>query len=158
MKTPSKNISNNTEPVNILLVGNNPIELSRVLESLRQVPGHSIMTEIAFDLKSSLERLLRFEPNLILLDDNLGKSELQQTVHTLSLNKKTQDVPITVLKNSNYAEALGSYSILDYLLKQNLSAESLYNALKNSIKLKRTQQFLYKAYQKRKQELLKIIP
>ena len=157
MKT-NTNTLPGSEPVNILLVGNNPIELSRVLDSLKKVPGRRIITEIAFDLKSICERLLRFEPNFILIDDNVGKSELREAVHTLSSNKKTQGVPITVLKNSNYTEALGSTSILDYLLKQNLSTESLYNSLKNSLKLRRTQLYLYQAYQKRKKELLKIIP
>lgn len=158
MKTHSETRS--LEPVNILLVGNNPIELGRVLDSLKKITSKRIVTEIAFDLKSICERLLRFQPNFILIDDNVGKNELQETVRTLSVNKKTQDVPITVLKNSNYSEALGSSSssILDYLLKQNLTAESLYNALKNSLKLRRTQLYLYQAYQKRKQALMKIIP
>ncbi|HEY3402039.1 MAG TPA: hypothetical protein VGK59_01565 [Ohtaekwangia sp.] len=157
MKTLPNTLSG-SEPLNVLLVGNNPIELSRVLDSLKKVPGKRIITEIAFDLKSICERLLRFEPNFILIDDNVGKTELREAVHTFSSNKKTQGVPITVLKNSNYTEALGSTSILDYLLKQNLSTESLYNSLKNSLKLRRTQLYLYQAYQKRKQELLKIIP
>lgn len=157
MKTLPNTLSG-SEPLNVLLVGNNPIELSRVLDSLKKVPGKRIITEIAFDLKSICERLLRFEPNFILIDDNVGKTELREAVHTFSSNKKTQGVPITVLKNSNYTEALGSTSILDYLLKQNLSTESLYNSLKNSLKLRRTQLYLYHAYQKRKQELLKIIP
>lgn len=157
MKT-NPNTLSGSESLNVLLVGNNPIELSRVLDSLKKVPGKRIITEIAFDLKSICERLLRFEPNFILIDDNVGKTELREAVHTFSSNKKTQGVPITVLKNSNYTEALGSTSILDYLLKQNLSTESLYNSLKNSLKLRRTQLYLYQAYQKRKQELLKIIP
>ena len=156
MKTKSETLL--PDSVNVLLVGNNPIELSRILDSLKKVPGKKIITEIAFDLKSICERLIRFEPNFILIDDNVGKAELQETVKTLSANKKTQDVPITVLKNSNYTEALGASSILDYLLKKDLSAESIYIALKNSIKLRRTQLYLYQAYQRRKQELMKIIP
>ena len=146
-----------TEPLNILLVGNNPIEMGKVLDNLQRVRGQRIITEIAFDLKSILERLIRFKPNFIFIDDNIGRSELQDTINTLSANKKTQGIPITVLKNSNYHEALGSSSILDYLLKQNLSPEMLYNTLKNSLKVRRTQLYLYQAYQKRKEQLLKII-
>ena len=52
------------DTMNVLLVGNNPIELSGVLEKLRQVRGQRIATEIAFDVKSILQRLLRFQPNL----------------------------------------------------------------------------------------------
>jgi CheY-like chemotaxis protein len=154
-----KNILNRpaAEPLNVLLIGNNPIEMGRVLEKLQQVRGHKIITEIAFDLKSILERLLRFHPNFILIDDNIGKSELLATINSLSSNRKTKDIPITVLKNSNYHEAMGSASILDYLLKQNLSPEALYNTLKNSLKFRRTQLYLYQAYRKRKNQLLGVV-
>jgi len=144
------------EPINILLIGNNPIEMGSVLEKLKQVRGQRIITEIAFDLRSILQRLMRFNPNFIFIDDNIGKNELMETVKSLSSNKKTKDVPITVLKNSNYHESLASSSILDYLLKQNLSPEDLYKTVKNSLRFRRTQLYLYQAYKKRKDQLLKI--
>ena len=145
-----------SEPMHVLLVGNNPIELSAVLKKLQDVRGFKIVTEIAFDVKSIMERLIRFNPNFILIDDNLGKSELKETINTLSSNAKTKDIPITVLKNSNYHESLMANSILDYLLKQNLSAEAIYNTLKNSLRFKRTQLYLYQIYQKRKDFILKL--
>ncbi|HEY5919377.1 MAG TPA: hypothetical protein VIU13_18285 [Chryseolinea sp.] len=144
------------DPINILLIGNNPIEMGSVLEKLKQVRGQRIITEIAFDLKSILQRLIRFNPNFIFIDDNIGKNELMETVKSLSSNKKTKDVPITVLKNSNYQESLASSSILDYLLKQNLSPEDLYKTVKNSLRFRRTQLYLYQAYKKRKDQLMKI--
>ncbi|HEY9008388.1 hypothetical protein [Ohtaekwangia sp.] len=152
METSLKNPVSGT--LNVLLVGNNPIELSSVLKNVQQVHGAKIVTEIAFDLKSVLERLMRFNPNFIFIDDNLGRNELRETINSLSNNKKTKDIPITVLKNSNYQEALGTSSILDYLLKKNLSPEAIYNTLKNSLKLRRTQLYLYQVYQKRKNALL----
>ena len=145
------------DTLNVLLVGNNPIEMGGVLEKLRQVRGQRIATEIAFDVKSILQRLLRFRPNFILIDDNIGRQELLETVNALSANKTTKDIPITVLKNSNYAESLGSASILDYLLKQNLSPEDLYKTLKNTLRFRTTQQYLYQAYQRRRGQLLKAI-
>ena len=48
------------EPVNILLVGNNPIEMGPVLEKLKQVRSRKIVTEIAFDIQSIVERHIRF--------------------------------------------------------------------------------------------------
>lgn len=145
-----------SEPLHVLLVGNNPIELSAVLKKLQDVRGFKIVTEIAFDVKSIAERLIRFSPNFILIDDNLGKTELKETINTLSSNSKTKDIPITVLKNSNYHESLMANSILDYLLKQNLSADAIYNTLKNSLRFKRTQLYLYQMYQKRKDFILKL--
>jgi CheY-like chemotaxis protein len=145
------------DQLNILLVGNNPIEMGTILDNLNRVPGKKIITEIAFDIKSILERLLKFKPNFILIDDNIGRLELTQAINALSSNNKTKDIPITVLKNSNYMESGTSASILDYLLKQNLSPEVLYNALKNSLKFRRTQLYLYNAYQKRKDQLLQLV-
>jgi hypothetical protein len=138
------------KPVNVLLIGNNPIELGTVLDKLSKVRTRKIVTEIAFDLQSIVSRLMRFKPNFILIDDNIGKSELKETLNKLSSSRRTKDVPITVLKNSNYEESLADTSILDYLLKQNLSTEALYNTLKNSLRFKKTQLYLNKAYGKRK--------
>jgi DNA-binding response OmpR family regulator len=143
--------------MNVLLVGNNPIEMGRVLEKLKQVRGQRIATEIAFDLKSILERLLRFQPNFILIDDNIGRHELMETVNKLSSNRTTKDVPITVLKNSNYSESFASTSILDYLLKQNLSADDLYKTLKNTLRFRTTQRYLYETYKKGRGQLLKAL-
>jgi CheY-like chemotaxis protein len=145
------------DQLNILLVGNNPIEMGTILDNLHRVPGKKIITEIAFDIRSILERLLKFKPNFILIDDNIGRVELDQAITALSTNTATKDVPITVLKNSNYKESAASSSILDYLLKQNLSPEMLYNALKNSLKFRRTQTYLYNAYKKRKGQLLEFV-
>jgi len=145
-------IAKTSEPLNVLLIGNNPIDLTKMLEKINQIHGRRIITEIAFDLRSILERLINFNPNYILIDDNIGKSELTQTIHTLSRSRKTKDVPITVLKNSNYHESSAS-GILDFVLKQNFSAESFYSILRNSLKFRRTQLLLYKVYQKRKKQL-----
>lgn len=149
--------SHSQESVNILLIGNNPIEMSSMLDTIAKVPGRKIITEIAFDVKSSWQRLVKFQPTFILIDDNIGRSELSQTVDSFVHNSKTRDVPITVLKNSNYEEAVVSADIMDYLLKKNLTAESLYNAIKNTLKFRRTRQYLLDAYNKRKELLLKLV-
>lgn len=146
-----------SDSVNILLIGNNPIEMSTMLNTIASVPGRRIITEIAFDVKSSLERLIKFQPTFILIDDNIGRAELWQTVDSLTHNAKTRDIPITVLKNSNYEEAVVSADILDYLLKKNLTTESLYSAIKNTLKFRRTHQFLKDAYTKRKDLLKRLV-
>lgn len=150
----SKMENRSMQTLNVLLVGNNPIEMGSVLEKLNQIRGQKIITEIAFDMKSILERLLKFHPNFILIDDNIGRNELMASVNSLSSNRATRDVPITVLKNSNYTESLASSSILDYLLKQNLSPEDLYKTLKNSLRFKKTQLFLHNAYKRRTGQLM----
>ena len=138
------------EPLNVLLVGNNPIEMGIVLEKLRHVRNRKVITEIAFDIRSIVERLVSFKPNFIIIDDNIGRDGLIETVNKLATTRVTKNVPITVLKNSNYRESLASASVLDYLLKQNLSSDGLYNAIKNALRLKRTQRLLYQAYRRKK--------
>jgi hypothetical protein len=146
----------NSSPLNVLLIGNNPMEMGTVLDKLNQVRSQKITTEIAFDLRSILQRLVLFNPNFIFIDDNIGRAELQQTVKELESNGKTKGIPITVLKSSNYREALGASSILDYLLKENLSVDALYNTVRNSLRFRKTQLHLNRAYQKRKSLLLKV--
>jgi CheY-like chemotaxis protein len=150
-------ILQSSDSVNILLIGNNPIELNALLTTIAKVPGRKIITEIAFDFKSCWARLLKFQPNFILIDDNIGLDELGYTVDSLSTNLKTRDVPITVLKNSNYEESIVSADISDYLLKKDLTADSLYNAIKNTLKFRRTRQYLLDVYNKRKNLLLQLV-
>lgn len=145
------------EQLNVLVVGNNPLELSSMLNKIGHIPGRIIRTETAFDTRSIVDRLLRFRPNFILIDDNIGRAELNDTVYVLAHNRKTKNVPITVLKNSNYAEASASPSVIDYILKGTLTAEALYTSLRNSLKVRRTQVYLMKAYNKRKRLLLDLV-
>lgn len=145
-----------SEPLNILLIGNNPMELGSILDKIHQVKSQKINTEIAFDLRTILERLMRFDANFIFIDDNIGKFELQQIIKQFSSSSKTKDIPITVLKSSNYQEAYGASSVVDYLLKQNLSVDALYNTVKNSLKFRKTQDYLEALYQERKMLLLNL--
>jgi len=145
-----------TEKLKVLVVGNNPIELSRVFENLEKIRSRLVITEIAFDLKSTEERLEGFTPHYILIDDNIGKAELKTTVRALLSDRKTKHIPITVLKNSNYEEAINS-GVLNYILKKNLSADSLYTEMRNSLRFRKTQLYLYKAYKKRKGQLMRLL-
>lgn len=143
------------ENLHVLLVGNNPIELSRIFDTIRNVPGRKILTEIAFDIKTTLERLAHFQPNYILIDDNIGKLELKNTIKLLGKVKKTQNIPIAILKNSNYEEVF-SAGVMDYILKENINGQSLFTALSNSLKFRKTQLYLYKAMKRKKDQLRKL--
>lgn len=143
------------ENLNVLLVGNNPIELSRIFDNIRDVPGRKILTEIAFDIKTILERLAKFQPNYILIDDNIGKLELKNAVKLLGKDKRTKNIPIAILKNSNYEEVF-SVGVMDYILKENINGQSLFTALTNSLKFRKTQLYLYRAMKRRKDQLRKL--
>lgn len=144
------------EQMNVLVVGNNPGDLWNVFENLSKIPGKRIVTEMAFDLSTILDRLVRFKPNFILIDDNIGKAELRKMVQALLRFRKTREIPITVIKNSNYSEAIDA-GVLNFILKAHLTGEELYKALKNSIKFVRTQRYLRSAYRRRKGQLTRFI-
>lgn len=138
----------------LLVVGNNPIELSRVLEQIEKIDRQKDV-KIAFDFHSIIDRLSNFKPDFILIDDNIGRSELRHVVDSLLSERRTKNIPITVLKNSNYHEAI-STGVMDYVLKENLSGDKIYRALRNSLKIKKTQLYLYNSYKKRKGQLMRM--
>lgn len=143
----------NPERLNVLLIGNNPIDMSGILNKLSQINKAEIATEIAFDLRTLVARLISFKPNYILIDDNIGAQELYVTIDTLSHSDLTRDVPITVLKNSNYEESYRGNTALDYILKNCVTADALYRGLKNSLRLKKTQRYLLTMMSNRKKRL-----
>jgi CheY-like chemotaxis protein len=139
----------------VLVVGNNPIELGHVFDRLNGIPHKTILTEVAFDLQTILQRLVRFRPQHILIDDNIGRTAMHAMVDKLH-NRRTRNVPITVLKNSNYHEAI-SAGVMNYVLKQNLTSELLYKELLNSLHFFETQRYWDRAYRKRKGQLARLI-
>lgn len=150
------NIAKSEGQLNVLLVGNNPIDLSRTEEGLGQIQNHQVTIETAFDLTSIFDRLSRFRPNFILLDDNLGSTGLRLIVQALQAHRKTKDIPVTVLKNSNYIDTINA-GVMNYVLKQSITGEALYTAFMNSLKFKRTQQYLQQAYNKRRGQFMRMV-
>lgn len=140
------------EEFNVLVVGNNPIEMSTLFQRLGEVVGKKIITRAAFDVKSIADRLDGFKPQYVLIDDNLGIGEMTLAIDGLKRNRQTRHAPITVLKNSNY-ESTVSTGILNYVLKESSSGDNLYHAFLHSIKFRRTQLLMAKAYRNRKRKI-----
>ena len=143
-----------SQTLKILVVGNNPIDLSKMLTSIQKINDRRVVTEIAFDMQSLVQRLASFKPDFILLDDNIGRIVMKQVVTLLNKERETRQIPITVIKNSNYSEAIGT-GVMDYVLKESLNGDSLYRMLLNSLKVRKTQKYLYQAYKKRKGQLMR---
>lgn len=138
----------------LLVVGNNPIELSNILDKIEKIE-RAKEVKIAFDFQSILDRLHNFKPDFILIDDNIGRVELRHVVDEMLSERRTKNIPIMVLKNSNYHEAIGT-GVMDFILKENLSPESIYRALRNTLKIRKTQLYLYNSYKKRKGQLMRL--
>jgi len=132
----------------VLVVGNNPIELGLVFDRLQGIARKRVITEMAFDLQSALKRLVTFRPQHILIDDNVGTTMMKAMVKEL-LKMSAREVPITVLKNSNYHESIAA-GVMNYVLKQNLNSELLYRELLNSIHFLKTSLSWQRARKKRR--------
>ncbi len=139
----------------VLVVGNNPIELGFVSDRLRGIREKMIFTEMAFDLQTIFQRLLSFQPQHILIDDNIEKEELHLMVEKLH-GRKTRHVPITILKNSNYHQTIGA-GVMNFVLKQNLTSDTLYRELLNSSHFLETQKHWTRAYRERKGQLSRLL-
>jgi response regulator of citrate/malate metabolism len=144
------------QTLKIMVVGNNPIDLSKMLTRIQKINDKIVVTEIAFDAQSLLLRLGTFKPDYILLDDNIERGELKAIIKLLHTERETRGIPITIVKNSNYSEAVGN-GVMDYVLKETLTGDSLYRILVNSLKFRKTQTFLYQAYNSRKGQLMRFL-
>jgi hypothetical protein len=139
----------------VLIVGNNPMELSRVNDQLKGIRETRVLTEMAFDTQSIFRRLVKFGPQHLIMDDNIGKITMQGVVARMQ-KRNARPVPITVLKNSNYQETICS-GVTNYVLKENLTSELLYRELLNSTHFQKSQAYWNRAYGKREGQLSRLL-
>lgn len=135
------------DSINVFLIGNNPIELSNIYEKLKGIRNKSYNAEIGFDLKGLYKKIMKFNPTCILIDDNLDKPYLTKLLAKLARGSKTKDIPVTILKNSNYHQNCIA-GVQDFLLKDSITPESLSNSIMNTIRLRKMHQYLYKSFKR----------
>jgi CheY-like chemotaxis protein len=139
------------EPYNVLLIGNNPMTLGSIYKKLMGLKDKRLIIDFCFDCQKSIMRALRFRPNIIFLDDNINKKLIRKFIDRINRNKRTKDIPIALLKSSNYNEVVTS-GVQDYLLKENITSERLYHTMRNAGKFKRTARLLKIASRRRKRQ------
>jgi len=133
------------------LIGNNPIELSNIYDKLKEIRNKTYNAEVGFEWRGLFNRIMRFNPACILIDDNMERSYMKKLLTRLSRNKKTKDIPIAVLKSSNKDSYVSQAE--EFLLKDGVTSEVLSSSIANSIKLKKMQKNLALIYKKRKSQL-----
>jgi DNA-binding NarL/FixJ family response regulator len=122
----------------VLLVGNNPLEMSLVYEKIFDLKDKIKRIETAFSHADMLNKIHLNHPNCVLLDDNMGIRPLKSIVQTInSLSKEA--ISITLLKSHNRQEVTSG--VHEYILKEGIDSTRVYKALRNALKFKRTQQF-----------------
>lgn len=135
------------EKLNVLLVGNNPMEVDDIYCRLKTFSDPSFTTDVAFDIRNIFRRIRKFRPYSVLIDDRFNKTQLNRLIKRIHRNPKTMDIPVTVIKSSN--RELGIAADVDnYLLKENLTAENLRTAIINSRRIRKTSLYIYKSYKK----------
>lgn len=138
------------DDINVLIVGNNPIEMSVIYEGLRNLKGKIKQISTSFSDEDTLKKIATDNPNCIIIDDNLGISGLKSLIDKINhLGKEA--LSITLLKTKNTQEAI--YGVQEYLLKESITPERIYSSLKNAIRFRKTQKYLKVKYYTGKKRL-----
>jgi PleD family two-component response regulator len=110
--------------VPILIIGNNPIEMTSIYNTLIEIRSKNYLADVCFDIKDSFDRIAKTKPEVVFIDDNLILHDLKKLVRILKQNARTKHIKIIVLKSSNW-----NYHIIDnvddYILKDAINATIL---------------------------------
>lgn len=106
----------------VLLIGNNPIEMTSIYNVLVGIRSKSYLADVCFNVKDSIDRITRNKPEVILIDDNLVLDDIHKMVRILKHNSKTKHIKIIALKSSNW-----NFNVIDnvddYILKDAIKAD-----------------------------------
>lgn len=138
------------DSINVLLVGNNPIEMSTLYEGLQNLKGKITNISTSFSDDDTLKKIASDSPNCIIIDDNLGLTSLKNLIEKINQLGK-EAITITLLKTKNTQEVI--YGVQEYLLKESITPERIYNSLKNAIKFRKTQKYFKVKYYTGKKRL-----
>jgi PleD family two-component response regulator len=109
------------ETIPVLIIGNNPIEMTQVYNILVSNSSKNYLADVCFDVKDSFNRITKQKPSVILIDDNLLGDDINKLVKVLRSNARTKDIKIIVLKSTNW-----NYNVIDnvddYILKDTVSS------------------------------------
>ncbi len=112
------------EIIPVLIIGNNPIEMTSVYNFLIGNRLKNYLADVCFDIKDSLNKITKAKPDVIFIDDNLVDDDINKLVRVLNQNSKTKHIKIIVLKSSNW-----NYQVIDnvddYILKDTINEEKL---------------------------------
>ena len=108
----------------VLIIGNNPIEMTSIYNTLIEIRSKNYLADVCFDIKDSFDIIAKSKPEVIFIDDNLILYDLKKLLRILKQNARTKHVKIIALKSSNW-----NYHIIDdvddYILKDAINANIL---------------------------------
>jgi len=128
-------LKNNRQYINVLLIGNNPIEMTSIYNQLLSNKRKTYIADVCFSLKDSLKKILNNKPDLILLDDTVAIMEnMKEFIDKFRKNSKISNIPVVLMKSSNVCTALSNH-VEDYLMKGSLTTEVLSNTIEKNLRL-----------------------
>lgn len=113
------------KPVRVLLVGNNPLELAQCSEQLVNFKKRKFDIDIAFSNEECYKETARNFPSAIIIDDSVGFMNLMEITNKLHKESRFHNIPLIVIKNSNYYHAGIMGNVIEFILKDNLPQLSL---------------------------------
>ena len=150
----SMSISENPDNVNVMLIGNNPAEVSGYLSKLSNFKGVRFITTCCFNLRKSFMEIRNWKPHYIVIDDYFPRNQIRKFIRRIRRNVNTQEIPVAILKSSNRSILIKG--VQDYLLKDSFTPERLYHAIRNSRNIRKAQVILYMTYKRSKRNFRKI--
>ncbi len=148
--------STKKNPFYVLFMGNNPMDLSKISEDIKNSKGSEMITEAVYNVTDLFKKIKDLAPTWIIIDENIGRSKLKMVTNRLNRETRSSDIPVSILKNSNYQES-GVLHAEDFILKEEITAEHLYPALVNMLKFRRTHVLFKAIYRKRKRQFKNLL-
>lgn len=108
------------ENIPVLIIGNNPIEMTSVYNILVTNTEKNYVADVCFDVKDCFDRIAKQKPKVILIDDNLLIDDINKLIKVLKSNTKTADIKVIVLKSTNWNFNVVD-NVDDYILKDTIS-------------------------------------
>lgn len=139
---------------NILVIGNDPIELSNIYDRLKKLNPSRFRTYFSFDIRNIGAKLRRINPDTLLIDDRMGSDSIRKLVNVLR-RKKFRNLTLTLLKSSNF-HGPEEEGIDDYVMKDNFTGEGFYKSLRNTFRIRRTSA-LFRSYLKGRRRVRKLM-
>lgn len=120
------------EKIPVLIIGNNPIEMTTIYNLLIGIRSKDYIADVCFNVKDSFERISKTKPAVVLIDDNLELDDINKLVRILKHNPKTKHIKTIALKSSNWNYRV-IYHVDDYILKETIKANVLDRLIKKNL-------------------------
>lgn len=105
--------------ISVLIIGNNPIEITSVYNSLSKISTKNYLVDVCFDVKDGISIIAKSKPEIILIDDNMPLDDIHKLVVVMRQNAKTKSIKVIALKSTNW-----NFSVIndvdDYILKDSV--------------------------------------